>query len=102
MPRDNILSCPPDLLERPETRQYLEVKGILMELVDGYELSELHFSPAAPSDPGSWKDIVQAAVDGAHEINRHGVLMHDSSMYNVMVDKKSHHPFIVDLLSACL
>lgn len=68
-----------------------------MELVDDYELSKLHFSPAAPSDLGRWQDIVQAAVDGAHEINRHGVLMHDSSMYNVMMDKESHRPFIIDL-----
>lgn len=97
LPQVNIAPCPPDLLERPETRQYFEVKGILMELVDGYELSELHSSPVAPSDTGKWQDIVQAAVDGAHEINRHGVLMHDSSMYNVMVDKESHHPFIIDL-----
>lgn len=97
LPQVNIAPCPPDLLERPETRQYFEVKGILMELVDGYELSELHSSPVAPSDTGKWQDIVQAAVDGAHEINRRGVLMHDSSMYNVMVDKESHRPFIIDL-----
>lgn len=44
-----------------------------MELADGYELSELHASPVAPSGPARWQDIVQAAMDGAHEINRCGV-----------------------------
>lgn len=65
--------------------------------MDGYELSELHLSPAAPSHQGRWQHIVQAAVDGAHEINCHGVRMLDCSMYNVMVDKASDHPFIIDL-----
>lgn len=97
MPQENIVSCPPDLLQRPETMQYFEVRGILQELVDGYELSQLHSSPTAPTDLGRWQAIVQAAVDGAHEINRHGVLLLDCSMYNVMVDTESHHPFIVDL-----
>lgn len=97
LPQENIAPGPADLLERPETRQYFEVKGILVELVDGYELSELQFSPAAPSDQGRWQDIVQAAVDGAHEINCRGVRVLDCSMYNVMMDKESHHPFIIDL-----
>lgn len=97
LPQETFAPCPPDLVERPETRQYFEVCGILMEIVDGYELSELHFSPAALYDQGRWQDIVQAAVDGAHEINCHGVRMLDCSMYNVIVDKESHHPFIIDL-----
>lgn len=97
LPQVDTAPCPADLLERPETRQYSEIKGILMEHVDGYELSELHSSPAAPSDPEKWQDIVQAAVDGAHEINCHGVRILDCSMYNVMVDKASNHPFIIDL-----
>ncbi|KAK7724695.1 hypothetical protein SLS63_008532 [Diaporthe eres] len=94
---DNIVPCPADLLQRPETRRYFEVRGTLVELVDGYELSELHASPVAPSDPARWQDIVQAAMDGAHEINRCGVRMGDCSMYNVVVDRVSHQPFIVDL-----
>ncbi|KAG6357592.1 hypothetical protein INS49_013469 [Diaporthe citri] len=97
LPQDDIVPCPPGLLQRPETRQYFDVRGILMELVDGYELSELHISPLAPSDTERWEDTIQTAVDGAHEINRRGVRMSDCSMYNVMVDKESHHPFIVDL-----
>lgn len=97
LPQDGVVPCPADLLQRPEARQYLEVRGILMELVDGYELSELLDSPVAPSDPERWRDIIQAAADGAHEINLRGVRMSDCSMYNVMVDRKSHQPFIVDL-----
>lgn len=96
-PQDGVVPCPADLLQRPEARQYFEVSGILMELVDGYELSELPGSPMAPSDPERWRDIIQTAADRAHEINLRGVRMSDCSMYNVMVDRKSHQPFIVDL-----
>lgn len=97
LPQDNIVLCPPDLLQRQGTRQYFDVQGILMEFINGYELSELHTSPLAPSDTERWEGIIQTAMDGAHEINRRGVRMSDCSMYNVMVDKGSHHPFIVDL-----
>lgn len=97
LPQDNIVCCPPDLLQRPDTRRHFDVQGILVELVDGYELSELHASPLAPSDTERWEGIVQTSMNGAHEINRRGVRMCDCSMYNVMVDKKSQHPFIVDL-----
>ena len=97
LPQNNIVPCPPDLLERPEIRQYFEVKGILIELVDGYELSALVESTTPPSDPEKWQDIIQAAVDRAHEVNCHGVRMTDCSIYNVVVDKQSHQPFIIDL-----
>lgn len=97
LPQDNIMSCPPDLLQRPDARQYFEVQGLLMEFVDGYELSEIHASPKAPPDTRRWQDIIQTAADKAHEINRHGVIMYDCSIFNVMVDKETHQPFIVDL-----
>ncbi|KAI3400587.1 hypothetical protein diail_2790 [Diaporthe ilicicola] len=97
LPQDGLVPCPPDLLERPEARRYFEVKGILMQLVDGYELSALVESTTPPSDPERWQDIFQAAVDRAHEVNCRDVRMTDCSIYNVVVDKQSHQPFIVDL-----
>lgn len=97
LPQGGIVPCPPDLLERPEARRYFEVKGILMQLVDGYELSALVESTTPPSDPERWQDIIQAAVDRAHEVNCRGVHMSDCSIYNVVVDKQSQQTFIVDL-----
>lgn len=97
LPQDDIVSCPPDLLQRSDARQYFEVQGILMEFVDGFELSEIHTSPKAPYTTERWHDIIQTAMDRAHEINRYGVGMRDCSIYNVMVDKETHQPFIIDL-----
>ncbi|POS73103.1 hypothetical protein DHEL01_v208509 [Diaporthe helianthi] len=97
LPQDCIVPCPPDLLERQEARRYFDVKGILMQHVDGYELSALVESETPPSDPERWQDIIQAAVDRAHEVNCRGVRMRDCSIYNVVVDKHSQEPFIVDL-----
>lgn len=91
------MSCPPDFLQRPDARQYFEVQGTLMEFVDGYELSEIHTSPKAPYKTEIWQHIIQTAMDRAHEINRYGIDMRDCSMYNVMVDKETHQPFIIDL-----
>ncbi|KAI5862901.1 hypothetical protein GGS23DRAFT_570041 [Durotheca rogersii] len=87
---------PRDLLQSPMAR-YFEIKGVLLELIHGYNLSDLPTSPLAPSDPKKWPGIVQSAVDFAHEINRRGVLMGDCAPRNVVVDKRSQTPFIIDL-----
>lgn len=95
--QEAAVSVPADLLERQETAQYFQVKGLLMQLVDGYELWDLPTSGLAPANPGQWQGIVQAAVDAAHTINRKGICMNDCSPYNVVVEKASQRPFIVDL-----
>lgn len=86
---------PRDLPE-PEMARYFEIHGILMELIDGYNLRELPTSPLAPADQDTWPAIVQAAVDVAHEINRRGVLMNDCQPRNVMIDARSQRPVFID------
>lgn len=83
----------------PEAKRYFEVKGVLLEYVDGYLLEDLLTSPLAPpaGDLSAWKRIMQSAIDKAHAINERGVLLHDPAPCNVVVDRHSHEPRIVDL-----
>ncbi|RYP81175.1 hypothetical protein DL769_002123 [Monosporascus sp. CRB-8-3] len=90
-----------DLRQQSQLARYLEVKGILLELIPGYRLWDLATSPLAPSDPEMWPGIVQSAVDAAHDINRRGILMDDCGPRNVLVDKRSQSPFIIDLAQCC-
>jgi hypothetical protein len=83
-------------LPEPEMARYFEIHGIVIELIDGYNLRELPTSPLAPADQDSWPAIVQAAVDGAHEINRRGVIMNDCQPRNVMIDARSQRPVFID------
>ncbi|KAF4983728.1 hypothetical protein FZEAL_944 [Fusarium zealandicum] len=76
---------------------YSEIKGILLEVIPGYKLWDLSTSPLAPSDPKLWSGIVQSAVDAAHDINKRGIIMNDCGPRNVVVDKNSQCPFIIDL-----
>lgn len=90
----------PDLL-RSQMAHYFEIKGVLLELIPGYNLWDLPTSPLAPSDPKKWSGIVQSAVDAAHDINRRGVLMNDCGPRNAIIDKHSQTPFIIDLAQCC-
>jgi hypothetical protein len=85
-----------DLLQHPQWAPYFEIKGILLEYISSYNLQDIDTSPLAPSDRNMWSGIVQAAVDSAHDINKHGVLMEDCGPRNVMVDSHSQSPFIID------
>lgn len=96
-PQEAAISVPADLLERQETAQYFTVKGLLMQRIDGYDLRDLPVSPLAPPDPQEWQSIVQAAIDAAHAINRQGICMLDCTPFNVVVQKTSQRPFLVDL-----
>ncbi len=75
---------------------FFEVKGVLLEHIEGYNLSDLTTSSQAPSDPRHWPGIVQEAANAAHEINKNGVLMQDADPRNVVVDGRSQMPYIVD------
>ncbi|KAL2145262.1 hypothetical protein VTI28DRAFT_7630 [Corynascus sepedonium] len=56
------LNIPVDL-PQSQTAPYFEVKGILLEVVDGYRLWDIATSQAAPADPKLWPAIIQTAVD---------------------------------------
>ncbi|KAL2128671.1 hypothetical protein VTI74DRAFT_8845 [Chaetomium olivicolor] len=91
---------PADLLQS-QMAPYFEVRGALLEVIDGYGLWDIATSPGAPANPEIWPAIIQAAADSAHEINRRGVLMEDCAPRNVMVDAHVQKPFIIDL-AQCL
>ncbi|KXX82536.1 putative serine/threonine-protein kinase fnkB [Madurella mycetomatis] len=83
---------PPDLRQSP----YFEVKGVLLQWINGYNLTDLPVSPMAPSDTDEWAEIIQTAVDAAHDINKRGVIMADCQPRNVVVDRRSQVPFLID------
>ena len=87
---------PADL--QPEAVSYSEVWGVLLEGIDGYTLEGITTSPLAPPahDQKEWRQIIQSAVDLAHEINKRGIIMQDSAPRNVVVDKWSQTPRIID------
>jgi hypothetical protein len=86
-----------ELLESPEIAPYFEVNGIVLERITGYNLIDMHMSALSPEDTMLWSGIVQSAVDAVSEINKRGVLMRDCGPRNVVVDKHSHTPFVIDL-----
>lgn len=77
--------------------RYLEVKGVLLELIRGYNLWDIDTSPRAPSDIIQWPCIIQNAVDAVREINERGVILEDCDPRNVMVDMELQEPRIIDL-----
>lgn len=96
---DQGLVTPEELVQQaPEDERYFEVKGILREWIRGYSLGELTTSKWAPSDPDGCRRIVQAAVDGVHEINKRGVLIRDCRPGSVVVSTRNelHMPLITD------
>ncbi|KAK3293465.1 uncharacterized protein B0H64DRAFT_465733 [Chaetomium fimeti] len=94
-PRGKKLEGSINLLDSPDTAQYFEVKGVILERVPGYPLNELPTSPLAPSNMVLWPGIVQAAVDAVHEVDSRGVLNNNCAPYNIVVNCRSHTPFIV-------
>ncbi|KAK4233167.1 hypothetical protein C8A03DRAFT_19702, partial [Achaetomium macrosporum] len=79
-----------------EAASYFDVRGILLERIDGYCLGDLTLSPL-PSNLRRWQQIIQSAADAAHEINKRGIIMKDCVPRNVVVDGQSNTPRIVDL-----
>ncbi|KAL2131880.1 hypothetical protein VTI74DRAFT_4492 [Chaetomium olivicolor] len=80
---------------------YFEVKGVLLECIDGYNLGDIATSQLAPPDPKEWPGIIQSAANAAHEINRRGIMLRDCAPRNVVFDRRSHIPYIIDF-AQCL
>ncbi len=96
-PANAFPDAPADLLSSPQTAPYFEVRGVLIELIDGYQLWDIANALGAPSDPEAWPPIIQTASDAAHEINKRGIFMEDCAPRNVVVDARTQKPFIIDL-----
>ncbi len=94
------LSAPTGLATLPPQEAaaapYFEVRGILLERIDGDSLGDLTLAPL-PSNLRAWQRIIQAAADAAYEINKRGIIMEDCAPRNVLVDRQSCAPRIVDL-----
>lgn len=87
---------PQDLLDSAETARFFEVKGILLDFIPSWPLSQLPTMRQGPQNIEDWQGIGQAAVDAAHEIDKRGVLNRDCSPRNVVVDAHTWKPFIID------
>ncbi|KAL9104189.1 MAG: hypothetical protein Q9163_000841 [Psora crenata] len=59
----------------------LEVRGVLLELVDGYHLSDI----AKYAHPSSWQHICDEAIRTTNLISDHGILNEDIKPHNVLV-----------------
>jgi hypothetical protein len=81
----------------PEAAPYFEVRGILLERIDGYCLDNLLTLGPLPKNLRTWQHIIQLAADAAYEINKHGIIMQNCAPRNVVVDGKKQTPRIVDL-----
>lgn len=74
------------LLEMPSnTAEYFEVKGILMELIDGYTLSEM--PTKAPRE--DWTDICHEAVRIVRLLDDYLILNEDVRPSNIMITSGS-------------
>ena len=79
-------------------RDYFEVRGVLMEYVDGFNLSDLNQTDVPEH---KWHGIVQQAVDAAQCINDAGVINLDCQPRNVVVQREDLRPFHIDF-AQCL
>lgn len=90
-----ITNLPTDALQLQDSK-YFEVKGILLEYIPSYNLTNIAVSPMAP-DPEDWQRIVQSAVDIARDFNMRGIIVMDCQPRNVIVDERTQMPFLIDL-----
>ncbi|KXX73657.1 Serine/threonine-protein kinase D [Madurella mycetomatis] len=93
------IATSPDLRSHPAYRDdYFDVGGILLEYVDGFNLTDLG-TTSVPKQ--KWHTIIQQAVDIARYINDAGVINTDCQPRNVIVQRESLRPFHIDF-AQCL
>ncbi|KAK4201760.1 Serine/threonine-protein kinase [Triangularia verruculosa] len=80
---------------RPE---YFQIPGVLLEYVDGFNLTDLG-STNVPQH--KWHSIIQQAVDAARYINDAGVINTDCQPRNVVVQRETLRPLHIDF-AQCL
>lgn len=87
---------------KAELAPYKDVKGILMQYIDGYSLMDLASSPRAPKQTELMRGILQSAVDLAHQIAELGVLLIDGRPANVVVMAETQAPYFIDFAQCAL
>ncbi|KAG7291088.1 hypothetical protein NEMBOFW57_001098 [Staphylotrichum longicolle] len=94
---DNYKNNRPTDIQQGEA-SYFEIWGILLERISGYNLQDITTSPQAPpaGDLMRWQQIIQSTVNLTHNINQRGVIMRDCAPRNVVVDRHSQKPHIID------
>ncbi|KAK1750432.1 Serine/threonine-protein kinase [Echria macrotheca] len=93
-----VPSTPPDLSSGTDN-EYFTIGGILVEYIDGFNLTDLGAQTTVPRE--RWHGIVQRAVDAARYINDSGVINMDCQPRNVMVDQRTLQPKHIDF-AQCL
>ncbi|OAA60365.1 hypothetical protein SPI_05489 [Niveomyces insectorum RCEF 264] len=92
--------CVSRLQQIPDSKDvYFRIPGIVIQHIKGSSLSRLvdighqciYLEQAA-----TLEDIVQSAVDVAHAINKHGVILRDCRPENVIVEQATRQPFFYD------
>lgn len=84
-------------LLKDKTAPHTRENEAAFEHIDGICLEDLTVTTPLPSNLKTLQQLIQSAADAAHEINRHGIIMDDCAPRNVVVDKQSHTPRIIDL-----
>ncbi|KAG7292161.1 hypothetical protein NEMBOFW57_002196 [Staphylotrichum longicolle] len=81
-----------------ETKAYhrlADAQGMLVPRIHGHvSLSATKLAAIIPQETAPYFEL---AVDAAHEINKRGVIMEDCAPRNVVVDRQSQTPRLVDL-----
>ncbi|KAK4450847.1 Serine/threonine-protein kinase [Podospora aff. communis PSN243] len=90
------IPTPPELPKSASYRHdYFDIGGVLLEYIDGFNLSELGVTETSiPKE--KWHPIIQQAVDAARYINDAGVVKMDCQPRNVVVERETLRPFHID------
>ncbi|KAF5019466.1 hypothetical protein F66182_8526 [Fusarium sp. NRRL 66182] len=82
--------------DMPFKEDYIGIYVILLEAIPGYTLWDLPVTTYTPVTEQEWTSIVQRAVDSTHEINKPGIILDDSAPRNIIIDKSTYRPFLID------
>lgn len=76
-----------------EDQKHFKVPGILLQHIEGFNLSAGLASEVARE---AWEPVVQHAVDAAKKINTCGVINLDCQPRNVVVKRSTLQPYLID------
>jgi len=74
--------------------EYFDIGCVLLEHVDGFQLSDLGTTDCIPKQ--DWYDIIQRAVDAVGYINDAGLINLDCQPRKVLVRRETLRPFHID------
>lgn len=96
-----VLDSTGDTPNKPNMKNILIIRGLMMQYIPGYSLFELPTSIWAPTDPKECEKVVQLAVDAAHNANMRGVIIKSFNSRSVIVDGDTQRPFLTGFTQCC-